>query len=575
MASAATQLSDKYLVSDEMHFDNYNKISTDKQVVYAIDSNNTGYSNGQVVIDTTNQLGGNNGFAALKESYVIAPYVVSLTNVAGATGVALSSTSPNAYSFCLKQNVANIVDHIDVQLNGKVITAGNAYQNFYNNVRLQYESSSSYIQKMAGTNMMYIDDSMPSWSGSASSTGTGFINNNVNMNITPNYLANSVTVPWQFNSGAFKRLLINNPTGSSQTFSWPSQTTAHAAANCTANAKSFWIPGSTSAPAANSTVLVGTWIFICKLQLVDLHPVFQTLDLVQNPQLRLTLYFNVGTAIITPTVSNSIFALGATNMTGGQTCPIMLTSTASNNPNVNLIANSANTYSLRVAFGVVSNSDTNPSSSLPFTTTRLYIPFYNLLPEITRSILDKPVEKKVFNDVFVQQFTNAATTWGQNFTLTVQSTFPNIQYIALLGYANPSGNANVQQFQSLLDSAPATTQAGLGLYNVQVQVGSQNLYRNLISYDFQQFQDEISNILAVNGGNTRDLGNGLIDEQKWSSYYKTWIFDCSRISSDVRQNVNITAQLQSDMATDFYVMIVYRRSFDLNRVTCEVSNQVN
>ena len=96
-----------------------------------------------------------------------------------------------------------------------------------------------------------------------------------------------------------------------------------------------------------------------------------------------------------------------------------------------------------------------------------------------------------------------------------------------------------------------------------------------MSYDYQNFIDEISNIFAVNGGNTRDIGNGMIDQIKWTNAYKTWLFDVSRISSDVRQNVNIQGQLQSDQALDFYVVVVYRRSFDLNRITCELSNQVN
>jgi hypothetical protein len=96
-----------------------------------------------------------------------------------------------------------------------------------------------------------------------------------------------------------------------------------------------------------------------------------------------------------------------------------------------------------------------------------------------------------------------------------------------------------------------------------------------MSYDYQHFIDELNNIFSVNGGNSRDIGNGIIDQIKWTNAYKLWLFDASRVSSDVRQNVNISAQMQSDQALDYYVIVIYRRSFDLNRITCEVTNQVN
>lgn len=572
MASSATQLSDKFLVEDEMHFDNYNKISTDKSVLYCIDQNTGSYTNGIVVIDTTNQLGGNNGFCAAREGYVIAPYIVSLRNTDAANAV----SGTNALSVCLKANVANVLDRADVSIQGKPVVAGQSYSNLWNNIRLQYESASSYTAKTAATNMLFPDDPFAVWSSSISTSGDGFCNNQVNPALALSTTATGS--PYAFNSGAFKRLQENAANTSVNTFGWPSQTSTYAKGNYTNNAKSYFIPGSTAAGA-----IMGTWIFFIKLHLVDIHPVFETLDLVKNPQFRLTLYFNVGYNTINVAITSAGFKLSsAPALAGGATCPVMFMSGATGNPNSGLIAATA-PCNVRLAWGVVNNFDVSGGSNLPFNSTRLYLPFYVLVPEIERRLLDNPVQKKVYNDCYIQQFVNASATNGSTFTLTVQSTLPNIQYIAVVPFAsqaiaagsNFTSVTGVNQFASPFDSAPFTTAYGAGLYNLQVQVGSQNLYKTLMSYDYQHFIDELSNIFAVNGGNSRDMGNGIIDQIKWTNAYKMWLFDASRVSSDVRQNVNISAQMQSDQALDYYVIIVYRRSFDLNRITCELTNQMN
>ena len=573
MASAATQLSDKYLVEDEMHFDNFNKISTDKSMIYCIDQNTGSYTNGQVVIDTTNQLGGNNGFCSLQEGYVVVPYIVSVKNTDASIAM---SGGVNAASVCLKANVGNILDRCDVMINSKPVVSSQPYTNMWNNIRIQYESATTYTAQMAGTNLVYPDDVFASWSNAASVNGDAWSNNQINPAVLFNYGTNTAS-PYAFNSGAFKRVQENISAATVNTFGWPSQLATHSQTNFTNNAKSYYIPGS----ALTAGSILGTWVFFVKLQLIDIHPVFQTLDLVKNPQLRLTLYFNVGYATINCASGSPAFKLSSAPVLNNTT-PVLFMSGAANNPNVGLVAASSN-VNLRLSWGVVNNYDVSGGSNLPFNSTRLYVPFYTLVPEIERQFLEHPVIKKVYNDCFIQQFVNAGTAYGATGTLTVQSTLPNLQYIAVVPFAsstiaagsNFASVTGVNQFSSPFCTSPFTTAFGCGLYNMQVQIGSQNVYKTLISYDYQNFLDELQNIYSVNGGDTRDVGNGIIDQIKYTNGYKLWLFDVSRVSSDVRQNVNVQFQMQSDQPLDMYVICVYRRSFDLNRITSEVTNQQN
>ena len=577
MASPSVQLSDQYLVEDSMNHDNYDKISTDKQMLYAIDQANNSYNNGIVVIDTTNQMGGNQGFCATSDGYVIAPYPVSMFNTGalnGAAGTTALANAFNPFSLALKANVANVIDRIDLTINGTSVCAGQSYTNLWSNTRVQCEYSTSELTKSAGTNLIYPDDTWSiNYSENSSGNGDGYTNNCA-LASTSNVFT-TTTPPYSYNSGHFKRCMEAAASGgSSNGFGWASQAT-NSTQNHINNGESYFLQSGTgtSHGVANAAV----WYYMLKIKLSDLHPIFKSLDLCKNPQIRLTIYYNVGQSVINLRgASAGTIDLYNSVSSGGNTCPVMVSSFGTGQPNVGLQPATTSTSSLQLNWGVVNNSaPITGGSNFAFATTRLYLPFYNLIPSIERKFLENPTKKVVFNDVFIQQFKNAATSNGSTFTLAIQSTLPNIQYICLIPFANSSNNflaANCEQFMSPLDSAPFTTLPGCGLYNVQVQLGSQTIYKNLMSYDWQNFCDEISNLSAVNGDQTSFMGNGLIDQIKWATGYKKWIFDVSRQSSDVRQNVNISGQLQSDQATTFYVLIVYRKSFDQNRITGEITN---
>ncbi len=596
MASQATQLNDKFLVETAFSHDDYLKVSTDKQVVQCNDNNQGSYTNGMVTIDTTNQLGGNTGFAAIKEGYVVVPYLVTLKN-ADATRT-VGAYPCNAQSVIMKGNVGNILDRVDISIGGTSIVAGQSFSNLWNNTRLLFDTSVDANSKNGGTSLMYPDTGIPTWSA-ASANGDGYSSNQINPILPPSY--DAAASGYAYNSGAQKRSLEATPlalagataAAGAKTNNWPSQLTATVQQNCINNGKSYFQATTNNATGAVASTL-GRWVYMIKLKLTDIHPVFDTLDLTKNPQIRLVLYFNTGSVNISVgSTTVPLFSLASTSMTGGNTVPIMFTSGAvtgttggvGGNPNALFLAQNITTTTpqIQIAFGPVNNSIENGGSALPFTTTRLYLPMYNLVPEIERQIISNPVKKFVYNDVYIQPFVSASATItaGQQFNLTVQSTFSNIQYVAVLPYTSQTIAAAGTNFlavtgafqgQSPFYGAPLQTAPGSGAYNMQCTIGSTPLYRTLMSYDYQHFLDELTHIFGVNGGDSRSFGNGLINQIDWTNTYKTWLFDCSRLSSDVSQNVSITGNYQSDQALDFYVVIVRRRSGDQNRITCEVLN---
>ncbi|KAG3102290.1 hypothetical protein PI124_g14460 [Phytophthora idaei] len=83
-----TQLSDQYLYQSSLKSDPEIKVSSGKRVPFVIDLNQGSYQNGVITIDATAQLNGSEGFASLRDAYIMLPYKVSMKNDATAQSAA-------------------------------------------------------------------------------------------------------------------------------------------------------------------------------------------------------------------------------------------------------------------------------------------------------------------------------------------------------------------------------------------------------------------------------------------------------------------------------------------------------
>lgn len=576
MASEAVQTSERYLFNESLTDDNFKKTSLRKRVVYASDSNQGAYNNAIVNVDVTNQWSGM-GVSTPPEYRTVTPYIISQYVDPSSTGTFSSGSTPNAYSVGLKAGT-QIIDRIDVSIQGKTASSGQPFSNLYNNVRLQTDTSLNYQNKNGASSFVIMDNEYPLFSQTATtSNGDGFSNN---ITLFDTKITTSATSPpLSLNNGLLQRLKACVPaTNGSSLYSWPTQNAA-SRTNAIQNGKGIFIPsnGTGGSSVYQAGDLMGTWIYMISTELTDLHDIFQRIPLLKNPQIKLTIYYNAGIATINTTTSANQISLSNVTMSGGNTVPFIISSAASNNPNNGLFTSITAANKISYAFGPVTNAKESVGSRVPFNQVRLYGTFYDLEPEKEKMLLERPLRRISFNDVFIQQFKDIAA--NSTFNLSVQSSHANMQWIALIPFVNGNScfatSTGSLQFQSPFDSAPWTCAPANGLYNLNVTIGSENVYNNLLSYDFQSFGDEISNINALNGNDTRYLANGLLNFTQWQNAYKYYLFDVSRVSTDIPQNVTISAQSQTDCRLDFYVIIVKRRGLTINQVTSEVSDLIN
>ncbi|OQR85864.1 hypothetical protein THRCLA_23001 [Thraustotheca clavata] len=491
----------------------------------------------------------------------------------------------NRYCVGLKCGVWNVVDSLAIELDGKTILTEADYKMYWNNLRAMAEWSSTDVQKMGADAYLSPDDWVSmGFSSTASSSGDGFSNNNANMIASPGLVPEGIQVAE--NTGFISRV-YNNPqpvsaisSGGAETglnsYNWITTRSATATTIAQQNGKgAFVTTGATGAVAAAvAGQIAGTWYYMLKIRLVDLHPIFKQIDLMANPQLKLRIRFNTGYSDIAWTgATPPTMSLTSTMMNSGTTCPIMVASAVANNA-MNTVLPATGTGSLRVAFGVLQNSQTTLATAgnyFPFTTCRLMLPFYDIANPT--SIVSNPIKKAVFQDVYAQYFKQhagiGATATQQNatFNLQLSGSWKTIKYMALIPYSETSSGhyasaSNVEQFQSPFDSAPRTCQAGSSIRNFQVQIGNDNVFSKTVDYDHEMFHGEFTKINALNGGLTHELSNGLVEFQKFSTVNRIMVADCSRISNrDVPQSVVVSGVNGSCQGANLLVLGIQCASY--------------
>ncbi|KAG3140701.1 hypothetical protein PI126_g15857 [Phytophthora idaei] len=496
------------------------------------------------------------------------PYKVSTKN-----GGTAQSAAANRFCATLKCGNWNVIDSMSLELNGKTIVSMADYKLFWNNVRAQTGYSPQYVEKHGSESFLF-PDAAPSAlysSATTSTTGDGYTNTTAfTSSFATTGPSGGASIP---NDGLLKRLLSNPPNaGADFSSSWPSvggAATSTTIANQTAR-------GAFVAGAATANAIMGTWNYLLKIKLTDLHPIFKELDLMANPQIRLRFRVKQGTSTIAVDASKGM-SLTSTTLASGNTCPVMVAASSTGDPMAGVFAASAG---FSISWGAVVNAlePTIDGTYMPFTTARLYVPFVHL--ENPQVIISKPVKKVRYNDCYAQWFYQRAGTGKQStqlnaaFDLQLSASVKNAKYVILLPFAEQTGNfasAAVQEFQSPFDSAPWTLHPGSSIRNFNVRIGSTQVFDISHDYDFHHFHNELAKISSINGDLTPELVSGLLDYQTWSLTNRVLIADVSRLTEkDIPQAIQVRGVNAGCQGTNMLVLVVSEQELTLDRLTGEV-----
>jgi hypothetical protein len=611
--SDSTQLSDQFLFQSSLKTEPEIKVSKHKSVVSTPDINQGSYTSGLITIDCSSSLNGSHGFASLKEAYLTLPYVITAKN----TGTNNFASPLTRFAASLKSGVWNVISDLDVELDGKQVLSTNEYKNHWNNLRAMTETSVSDLLKHDVDRNLFLDDWYSiNFSASADANGDGYTNNSSDFLARYDNTLGQTQENKSCNNAMVGRLNNALPvldTLTSPALGWASLGKSAITQITAQHGRGCYVEKTT----ASTTEIAGIWVYVLKIKLTDLHPLFKEIDLLANPKLKLSFRVNAGTCLVdlakdvsdpsiqindsTAFVStvnhvNKVASidLGSTTttmklksmtLTSGNVCPILISSGGDTQPMSNVCSTDASGNQIGFSFGPLQNEYSalsTVSQYMPYTTSRLNIPFYDIRDPT--AIIQKPVKNIQFLDCFAQYFNQGQCGVGvstsqlnADFSLSLSATKKNIKYIAVVPYADTSSGywtetaLRTQQFQSPFDTAPWTFMPGASIRNFQVQIGSENVFAKTHVFDYETFMDEFSKLSSINGDLSHEINCGLVNFNQWTYCQRVLIADCSRISEkDVPQSITISGSNSCSQGMNLMVFVVYQRELSVDRITGEV-----
>ena len=112
---------------------------------------------------------------------------------------------------------------------------------------------------------------------------------------------------------------------------------------------------------------------------------------------------------------------------------------------------------------------------------------------------------------------------------------------------------------SPFDTCPATAGSGVSLTDLQVSIGGKNQLQTTLSYNYDNFIQQVNNAEQLISAQDYGLSNGLFSQQWWESS-KYYYINCERsLSADklVPKNINISYTNNSNVPIDVLVFVQY------------------
>jgi hypothetical protein len=458
----------------------------------------------------------------------------------------------------------------------------------YNSFKLMTSLSWGDVFTTGSTIGFYPDDPL-SWTfnAGASRDGQG-VCNNTNLVTASNGVA-SVILFNQYNSsggniGFQKRQMYINydVDGDSGDGLFSNQFTAQQAQN-------LWKSYVSKKQNAVATTSQGVFqiSIMATIYLKHIHSFFQMCPLLKGVFMKMTLNLNNCSTTFAKSAGGLLSLTSVSNAVGGVN-PVMVASATASNGGANSFGSStapatASSFITNLSVGAVCLDSTLSSNAVVFpigtgTLSRsvlLYVPAYTFNPIFEQAYISNPIKQIKYSDVYQYQVINIPANTG-TFNNLLTNGIANIKSVLLLPFYSATGGstglpAGIPVYQSPFDPAGTGATSPLCLLtNFNVVVSGQNTIYNTERYAFEQFNNQLYGVNAVNGGCTDGLTSGLINSLGFEMEYTYYYVDVSRmlpVEESVPKSVQIVGTNASNKAIDLWCFIEYGVSVDIDLLT--------
>jgi len=585
----------------------------DEQWNFVNDINSGVYSSGPTLVQfDLSSIFNSDRLCDVSRCYTIIPVVYTAAYTAGATNTALALAANVSYfQQCgLKFNYANLINQIEISVNGKVLDQMQPFTNVYENIRMISTMSVDDLQAYGfswgmGKCVDNVESLRYNGPGVLSGTVTGGVypattgtwlqagatNGGVGGNGLSNcgiYSANSndgdqTVVGYQngssYNIGAYYRCNRLNDYTSIAFAVGPNGPTNLFGPNTTngTNLQNITQAGTEFRPTFQIISNVMVWTDYCLIPLANVLDSIKQFPLTKRFDATIRMYLNtnsmvncqVATGAIGATNSQSLLSSGSYN-TFQNTCPLMINSVYSTTANT--IPATATLLTAGLYVGRVTSLTLNginfttigaaiPSSSMP--ACRIYYPLVQLKPNLRSLYISENRNKKIVYTSFLYNQFNAISV-GSTFSQLVQSGLQNIRGVWIIpvisssingltgaGFTTANGVTAFSTFQSPFTDG--IYNGPLGLTNLNVTIAGVNKVQNAYITDYENWVQQISRYEKPLGASAVGMSVGLLGQYQFEQGFRAYYIDCSRDSPASQmspRNVNITFQNNSLVSID-------------------------
>jgi len=503
-----------------------------KKWIYVNDTNSQNYST-QVIVDTT-PLANAGGYISWSEAYLVMPLIVGLscsdTSKLPTTGLETAQLEAMVKSVSFKNGFWNLLNSFNIEYNNQTCVQQTAFTNVFRSFKAHTSFSQDDVKNEGPTIGYYPDDAVTwSWNPTAT-TGTGVYN-----------------ADYTKNTGFAKRADWISYSGTAQS----GQGLLMSVGDSNIQFRSNFVNSSPSTGAGKCA-----WRVYAKIRLKDLADFFGKTPLLKGSTIRLLMNTNQVSSILM-TVKAGGGALNLTSVTGqGYSNPLMIDRGQLFTALTNTAGAPAAGVTATVSLSIFKDS-TNTGIQSELSSVRLYAPVYKMNPIAEQRYLSLAPTKRVsYCDIFQYQFSGLQHNAPFNFL--VSNGIPNIKSVLVVPFVSATSNLQSPHL-SPFDTAGATPDPVI-ISNFNILVSGVNLFLQNQLYDYEAFNHELKSSNQLNGNLTTGLTSGQISEQDFSSLYRYYYGNCSRVlpsEEGVSRSVQIVGQLRGGTVGVTYDLMVF------------------
>jgi len=551
-----------------------------------LDNQNGNYNSNQSVIDTS-QLSNSNKYLSYREGYLAVPMLLTLasSDLTASTNFAPATAGTSAdYAIGLKNWFGQMVHSLTLDYNGTTTIQQTPYCNMWNSFKLMTSFSWDDVYTQGATIGFYPDDPLAFsfiQNGTATLLGMGVCNNSTLGAFTATSGAFNDYNIGDGNDGFIKRQQYINFDADGVSGDGTYGTDLLSASGASQIWKSYISTKINGLTGTNQGVFQIS--IMATIYLKHLHSFFESIPLLKGAYMKATLNLNNTTTKLTTTASLTTL-VSVSNAVGGVN-PIMIASRVAGNGGV-AMGTGSYTANLSVGARCLEPSLTSVVGVAEGGVARsvyLYLPSYSFNPVFESAYLSAPVKQIKYTDIYQYQVKGIQAQTGiinqliTNGIANIKSIlvipfFSDSQIVSARGTQGWNGlPTGIPTYQSPFDPAGCgATSPMVQLTNFNVVVSGQNAIYNTQRYSFEEFNNQLYGVNAVNGGMTAGLTSGLFDRLGFDMEYGYYYVDLSRmlpVEESVPKSIQLIGQNLSQTNIDLFCFVEYGVNISIDVLT--------